>query len=460
MATRTRMRLPPRLLYRLFPLAGRLSFWVAERFPGPGRLVLGLLVTGMLFGIDMRQTLGYQVAAFAFALLLTGRLLSLRWRPRLAVRRVLPDVVTEGVPAAYFVEITNLGPRTERDLVLKDTLETPRISYETFQRRRRAAPGAGTNLFDRAIGFPRWVEMRRRGRGADIELTEIAALAPGATARVRIEMTPARRGWLRFERSRLLRPDPLGLFRARADFVTREGVLSLPRRYPMPRIHFESERHYQKGGVSLAMAVGDSQEFASLREYRPGDPRRHIHWRSFARTGKLIVKEYQDEYFDRHALVIDTHYDGEADETFEAAISVAASVAGGERPRDSILDVIFVGSDVVQLSSGRGLGDAGSALGYLAEAQPAPAADFQQLARLLGERAPQLASVIVVLTSRDAARTQLLDDLAAGGIATLSLLVVPDAPTPHLPQHHGSHHAFEVRLGHLAEDLARVAMRR
>ena len=37
-----------------------------------------------------------------------------------------------------------------------------------------------------------------------------------------------------------------------------------------------------------------------------GDPLRKIHWRSWARRGKPVVKEYQEEYFSRIALVLDT----------------------------------------------------------------------------------------------------------------------------------------------------------
>jgi uncharacterized protein (DUF58 family) len=56
----------------------------------------------------------------------------------------------------------------------------------------------------------------------------------------------------------------------------------------------------------MASNIGQSEEFVSLREYRRGDPPRHIHWRSWAKAGKPIVKEFEDEFFVRHALVLDT----------------------------------------------------------------------------------------------------------------------------------------------------------
>ncbi|MEQ8660672.1 MAG: hypothetical protein RLW62_07640, partial [Gammaproteobacteria bacterium] len=63
------MRLPPRLLYRLFPLVARASRWSERRLTASGRVVLGLGVAGALFGVDMRQTLAWQVAALAGGLL-------------------------------------------------------------------------------------------------------------------------------------------------------------------------------------------------------------------------------------------------------------------------------------------------------------------------------------------------------------------------------------------------------
>ncbi|MGE0485854.1 MAG: DUF58 domain-containing protein [Gammaproteobacteria bacterium] len=448
-------RLPPKLLYRLFPLAGRASFWVERRLTPAGRMVFALGIGAMLFGIDMRQTLAYQVAALAVAALVAARLAGTGWRPRLDVARVLPDFATHGTPLVYFVEITNHGPRIERDLVLRDSLHTPVLDYESFQRRRAAVGERRTNIVDRAIGFPRWVALRRRDRGGDLELVDVPAIAPGARVRVAIELTPLRRGALRFEAIELYRPDPLGLFRSRHRVAAGATLLALPRRHPLPAFRLRSERHYQRGGISLAHAVGDSQEFAALRDYRPGDPRRHIHWRSFARTGQLVVKEYQDEYFDRHALVIDTHV--AAGPLLEGVVEVAASIAAARRGQDSILDLLFAGREVVELGTGRGLGDEIRALAYLAEVGEAGEAALDDLSALLDERAGRLASVVCVLGGRDAARAALVTRLGALGISVLSLeLTLADSVEPPRARGHERRHA--VRVGHLAEDLARVGM--
>src|SRR5439155_587474 len=125
-------------------------------------------------------------------------------------------------------------------------------------------------------------------------------------------------------------------------------------------------RKYQRGGVALAGAVGDSEEFVSLRDYRPGDPLRRVHWRSAARVGRPVVKEYQDEFFVRHALVLDTFAEREESDVFEEAVSVAASIACSIQTKDSLLDLLFVGPETYCFTAGRGLGHTDHMLEVLA----------------------------------------------------------------------------------------------
>ncbi len=70
------------------------------------------------------------------------------------------------------------------------------------------------------------------------------------------------------------------------------------------------------------------EEFAGLREYRRGDDRRHIHWKSVARTGQLFVKEFVLQAPRRYTVALDLRRGGlrVPESEVEDAISVAASV--------------------------------------------------------------------------------------------------------------------------------------
>src|SRR4051812_24258717 len=146
----------------------------------------------------------------------------------------------------------------------------------------------------------------------------------GARAEIRATLVPRRRGVLMFASVDLVRPDPFGLAYGRIRKPLPERIVVLPRRYRLPPVLLPAQRLLQPGGHALASSIGDSEEFLSLREYRPGDSLRRVHWKSFARTGEPVVKEYESEFFERHALVLDTSSGGDSP-AFEEAVSIAAS---------------------------------------------------------------------------------------------------------------------------------------
>ena len=74
--------------------------------------------------------------------------------------------------------------------------------------------------------------------------------------------------------------------------------------------------------------TGAGQEYLGVREYRPGDPPRSVHWRSTARVGRLVVREYEEEVQTRVTLVLAGRDTGTPpDSAFEMLVSAAASIA-------------------------------------------------------------------------------------------------------------------------------------
>jgi uncharacterized protein (DUF58 family) len=67
--------------------------------------------------------------------------------------------------------------------------------------------------------------------------------------------------------------------------------------------------------------------FHALRDYVAGDDRRFIHWRTSARTGTLMVRQFEDTRRTRSTVALATGLSDYADaDEFELAVSVAASV--------------------------------------------------------------------------------------------------------------------------------------
>jgi uncharacterized protein (DUF58 family) len=221
---------------------------------------------------------------------------------------------------------------------------------------------------------------------------------------IEMEIMPKRRGVLYFEKMIAASMDPLGIFRQISPVKLKDKLLILPKRYPIPHFALPGSLRYQQGGVALAAAVGESEEFVSLREYRPGDPMRHIHWRSWARTGKPIVKEFQDEFFVRHALILDTFDTVAYSEAFEEAVSVAASFACTIQSQDSLLDLMFVGSEAYCFTAGRGLAHTEQMLEILASVNLCQTKEFDSLSNVVIEHIPVVSGCICVLLKWDEAR--------------------------------------------------------
>jgi uncharacterized protein (DUF58 family) len=440
-----------RFTYRLFRSTASLQYRLDRRLTGAGKLALGALGAAGLMGFDTNRTLAYQAFTFLLALLVLAFAWRFGFRPRLSARRVLPRFVTAGEPAAYRVVLANGGGRPERGLVLLEDTADPRPSFEEFVTARE--PGEERrNWFDRKVGYPRWDWLVRRNQLARIDARPLPPLPPGDAGEVRIEFTARRRGRLEFTGLTLARPDPFGLVNALWTLPLPQSLLVLPKRYAMPDLALPGTRKYQPGGVALAQSVGDSEEFMALRDYRPGDPLRRVHWKSLARLGKPVVREYQDEFFVRHALVLDTFGAEDGSERFEDAVSLAASLVCALQTGESLLDLLFVGAETYCFTAGRGLGHTDRMLEVLAGVRVCRDRPFRALHHAVLERHDALSACVAVLLDWDESRRQFVHQLRALGTPVRAFVVVePGAPALEAP---GEVHRLEA--GRLAEGLARL----
>lgn len=441
-----------RRMLGLFRVLSRMSGWFETRFTTAGSMVLGGAVVAAIFGIDPRQTLALHMAAILLGIIAVAMFLSLRWRPRLVVRRHLPETVTVDTQATYLISITNQSDTPEHDLVLADRLLTRYPTVVEFRHSRFDAQEQSVNWFDRIVGFPRWLNLLRAGRGARLEAISLPSIPAHTTLKVALRLKPLRRGKLVFTEIDIKRADPFGVFFARNRQNVHDDVIALPKRYPMPQLQWVSERHFHRGGLTLAATVGDSEEFVGLREYRPGDALRHIHWRSFAKRGVPVVKEHEDEFFDRHALVVDTYLGPLAPAYFEAAVSIAASLIHSDRPSDSILDLVFIEQQVWRLTTGRGLSNNGQILAQLAELQPAQTDEFDHVTTYLRRYLDRLASVVIICTTWDPRRQAFLEELQHRRLRCLTFRVgEPPAAAPE-----GHNHPLTIRPSRIQQDIEAV----
>jgi uncharacterized protein (DUF58 family) len=112
--------------------------------------------------------------------------------------------------------------------------------------------------------------------------------------------------------------DPLGFFRGRRVSPDSELALVLPRFVSLAGRRQARELE----ASSAAPRAGSGNELLGIREYRAGDSLRRIHWRSSARHGELVVREYEPPGLQRVAIFLDP-----APESAEVADQIARIAA-------------------------------------------------------------------------------------------------------------------------------------
>ena len=231
--------------------------------------------------------LGYQQAgvlsAGGIAAVGAGLLWTLR-RPRLEVRReVTPVKVARGEAAIAMLRVTNRGRWRRNGLEAHDTCR------------------------DTAI------------------VVDVPPLARNSTGTVSYRLPTRRRGETPVGPLRLDRADPFGLARRTTSYGQADLLLVRPRTVPLEPLNSGRQRHLDG---SASRSPSGTITFNGVRDYVIGDDLRHIHWRSTARTGTLMVKELEDVSLPYTTTILDTRagaYGG--DDEFELAVDAAASVA-------------------------------------------------------------------------------------------------------------------------------------
>jgi uncharacterized protein (DUF58 family) len=405
---------PLYVIYRSFSGA---RHWVRCRLTRVGRVILvSWLVTGMM-GFDTDNSVAYQGFTVLFSLLVVGLFFLPLFRAQFAVTRALPRFATVGQPFSYRVTVTNLTGKPQPGLTLLENLADTRPRFAEWK---------ALQIDDeKHVRHFRFSNRRRFNpfKFAEVGEAPLPLIPPGQSALGEIEMKPLRRGLIQFDGATLARPDPLGVVRSFCRTRAPQSVLVLPKRYSLPPLALPGSLKYQQGGVALASNVGQSDEFVSLRDYRRGDPLRHIHWRSWAKTGKPIVREFEDEFFVRHALVLDTFTERPFSAEFEEAVAVAASFACTVLTQESLLDLLFVGPQAYCYTAGRGLAHADHMLEILASVRPCHDRKFSSLDEIVVNHASVVSGCILVLLHWDAERKRLVEKLQSLDLPVLVLLI-------------------------------------
>jgi uncharacterized protein (DUF58 family) len=218
----------------------------------------------------------------------------------------------------------------------------------------------------------------------------VPALRPGERVEVTTSRVARRRGPQSAATVTVRSSAPFGIAEhRRARRVAGAETLVLPAVVQLGPLAFVEPTATTDHAIHSAPRRGHGPEYLGIREYRPGDSMRHVHWPSTARTGTVMVREFEEEQTRRLAIVVDASWDVRTDgwtpldRVCAAAASVAsAALAQGHGARLVLPD--GAGVDVLARADGSEL------LRRLAHVVPDP---VQEFAELVGELGPALRGV-------------------------------------------------------------------
>jgi uncharacterized protein (DUF58 family) len=314
------------LLRRLREAAKTLRRWLRPprrlRFTRAGTLLTVAIIALGFATLNTGNNLLYLVLGGLLGLIMVSGWLSEQVLRGIMVKRRLPHAAVAGNPVSIVYEVTNLKRRF------------PSLALELREER-----------------FP--------------DGAFLSAAWPGKVGLARGEYTVKRRGVLRFSRLIVRTGFPFGLFVKERDLRMPGTLVVWPRSDRTVREPLRAGERVRRIGTTAAMGVAIGRgEYRSLRGFLPGDDPRDVHWRSTARTGVPVVREYERDSSDTLWICLELRaIDGDA---AEAAVEIAASLAArAERENERF----GLATNDAVIDPGSGPGQMESVLDMLARAR-------------------------------------------------------------------------------------------
>jgi len=284
-----------------------------------GRAVGGIVAAAGVVGDGARAVqgvvtpLGWAVVAGAVAALAVGY--TWGWIEFIAIGWGL--VLLVGVASVWLI---GRGAST-----IELMLPTPRVVVGEQAQARLIAANPGRRRFG---GVQLEVPV-----GSRVVERVLPGLPRGGAFDDQFKIPTERRGIVPVGPARTVRADPIGLMRREIVWSQSVDLHVHPRTIAIGTLSTGFIRDLE-GSPTRDLTASDIA-FHALREYVPGDDRRFIHWKSSAKTGTFMVRQFEETRRSRLMVLLDLEPGAYADdEEFELAVSAAASV-GARAIRDA-----------------------------------------------------------------------------------------------------------------------------
>jgi uncharacterized protein (DUF58 family) len=210
--------------------------------------------------------------------------------------------------------------------------------------------------------------------------------------------------------------------------------LVVPRVAHVVSVGWEAAMAQQGDGIIAAPHRGET-DIAGVRPYRSGDPLKHLHARTWARTGEPHVREFIDPQDEQVALIVMSGEPGATELQHEATLSLAAGVAAQLALHGRGLDVLACGAKRLPVSPRSGPAALDVALDRMATVElTASVAPLPAVSETL--RHASCAVIVSAGFSTDLAC--LIDEARAGGLRCSWAVVVNSTEEMESPAPNGA----------------------
>jgi len=391
----------------------------------PGRMIISSVFLVLLYSAIIIDS---PIRLFAFVLIgvlsvdiITGYI----FRPKLKITRLTPDR-------------TRAGNAIKVEYRIKNLRSTP-----TW------------NLHIDPIHQQEWLKL-------EADIASLDLIKGKSSSKIIAYLQSDKRGEYILKPSFVSSAFPFGITKWSCRNNTSQKINVYPRYETLNSLKLPLNTRFQKEGSSLVSNVGESLEFHACRDFRTGDNTKHIHWPTTARSGEIIVREFQEEYLCRIALIIDTYIprtnkfftirEKKYFPNFEATLSLTAALAHYLAQGDYIVDIFAAGPNVYHFKGGRSLAQLDQILDILASIEPNRKEPITKLKQAVIDGIASIGSAMLLLLKWDKSRQKLVEQLQIHGVSLKIIIITDNRNTLNdVPENAQVFTADEIFKGHVRD---------
>lgn len=244
-----------------------------------------------------------------------------------AVGGILVVVATTAQAGWLFVLAAGVLGLAASGVVVSHRLAAAEIVH-SFPARARVGEPVSVRMSVRGTGNRRLPLLRVEDRFPAFDPVAVASEPVGAGDIAAVELTrvAVKRGVFEEGPAVLSTAAPFGLTRTKRKTAVRSRLIVHPAWTELCSFPLPDTPAATADEALAATRSGYGEVFAGVRDYRPGDLRKWVHWRSTARTGRLVVREHEDPARSPVVLVLAGNPAETESDIWESLVAAAASV--------------------------------------------------------------------------------------------------------------------------------------